>query len=77
MTAIQNSDRTWSVIDENGTALVHGFRTNEQAWNWIDRQQCDPLWRKSRNRWRGDPRPPRPLGMPRPPSRTAKALSRD
>lgn len=37
---------SWVVRDDDGL-VVNSFKTNGEAWRWLERNEMDPLWVKS------------------------------
>jgi hypothetical protein len=42
---------SWTVVCD-GSPIIGVFRSNEEAWSYVDRQHRDPLWRCGRYRFR-------------------------
>lgn len=42
MTVIEVFTDNWGVQDD-GLLIASGFRTNAEAWRWIDRHQGEPV----------------------------------
>jgi hypothetical protein len=48
---IEQSSELWVVRDDDGL-VVNSFKTNSEAWRWLEAHERDPIWLKGKRKHR-------------------------
>lgn len=39
----QNENGLWNILDDDGS-VINSFKTNAEAWRWLEKHELDPIW---------------------------------